>query len=325
MNLTFINESPLLTEIRTRGNFFWAGLPAALRGAIWVLLSTLLFSLMGVLAKQLGSRIDSFQVAFFRALFGFVFIVPVVLRAGWGGLRTTRPMLHLWRGMFGGAAIMCSFYAMIHLPLADATALSFTRALFLVPLAVFFLNEHFDMRRILTILAGLMGVIMMTSPDGEFQFATLVALFSAALVACVVVFVKRLSITDTPATLIFYSSAIAAVMTAIPCFWVWTQPADIEWLLLILMSLLGVLAQSCFIRGYSAGQATALAPLEYTRLLFTAAAGYLIFGDAPGAWTMGGAAIIIGASIYVARTQASSTPRVSVMVKHDLAATVDPL
>jgi len=308
MNLTSIKERPLQAALLARGNILWAGQPAGVRGAIWVLLSTLLFSLMGVIAKLLGSRIDSFQVAFFRALFGFIFILPVVFRVGLHGLQTRQPLLHLWRGMFGAAAIMCSFYAMIHLPLADVTALSFTRALFLVPMAAFFLNETIDMRRIFTILAGLVGVIMMTSPNGDFQFATYVALLSAALVACVVVFVKRLSINDTPATLIFYSSAIAVLMTAVPCFWVWTQPSAIEWLLLIIMSLLGVLAQSCFIRGYAAGQATALAPLEYTRLLFAAVAGYLMFGDVPGGWAMGGAAVIIGASVYVARAETQPAP-----------------
>ncbi len=308
MNLTSINERPLITAIVTRGNFLWAGLPAVARGAAWVLLSTLLFSLMGVLAKLLGNRIDSFQTAFFRALFGFIFILPVVLRAGVRGLQTRQPLLHLWRGMIGAAAIMCGFYAMIHLPLADATALSFTRALFLAPLAVVFLNEKLDMRRILTILAGLGGVIMMTSPEGGFQFATLIALLSAALVACVVIFVKRLSLTDTPATLIFYSSAIAALITAVPAFWVWTQPTAAEWALLIAMALLGVLAQSCFIRGYAAGPAMALAPLEYTRLLFAAIAGYFVFGDAPGGWVIAGAGVIICSSFYIARMETRSAP-----------------
>ena len=291
-----------------RANMFWLGQSAIVRGAVWVLLSTVLFSLMGALAKLLGSRIDSFQVAFFRALFGFIFILPVVFRAGLHGLQTRRPLLHLWRGMFGGAAIMCSFYAMIHLPLADAAALGFTRALFLVPLAAFFLNEKFDKRRIFTILAGLAGVIMMTAPQGGFEFATLVALLSAALVACVVIFVKQLSSTDTPATLIFYSSAIAALMTAVPCMLVWKQPTGVEWLLLIAMSLLGVLAQSCFIRGYAVAEATVLAPLEYTRLLFAAAAGYFMFGDVPGGWAMAGASVIIGASIHVVRTQTKTAP-----------------
>ncbi len=308
MNFAFIKLSVLRSVSPVSRSKFWSGQPAIICGVAWVLLSTLLFSLMGVLAKLLGNRIDSFQVAFFRALFGFIFILPIVYRAGLHGLHTRQPILHLWRGMFGGAAIMCSFYAMIHLPLADATALSFTRALFLVPLAAFFLNEKFDKRRILTILAGMAGVIMMTTPNGEFQFATLVALLSAALVACVVIFVKRLSVEDTPATLIFYSSGIAALMTIIPCVWGWIQPTPMEWLLLILMSLLGVLAQNCFIRGYAAAQATVLAPLEYTRLLFAAFAGYFIFGDLPGVWAMAGAVVIIGAAIYVARTETKITP-----------------
>jgi len=156
----------LQTDFLPRLKLYWSGRTALERSVTWVLLSVLLFSMMGALAKLLGGHLDSFQVAFFRSLFGFIFILPVIFRAGLAGLRTRRPMLHLWRGLVGGAAIMCSFYAIIHLPLADATALSFTRALFLVPLAAFFLNEQFDLRRTLTILAGLAGVVMMTAPEG---------------------------------------------------------------------------------------------------------------------------------------------------------------
>ena len=302
MKTVIAREKRVQPAFSIRIQSFWGNRTMLVRSVIWVLLSALLFSLMGALAKLLGGRIDSMQVAFFRALFGFAFILPVVLRGGFRRLRTRQPLMHLWRGMVGGAAIMCSFYAMIHLPLADATALSFTRAIFLAPLAVFFLNEQFDLRRLLTILGGLAGVILMTAPEGGFQFATLIALLSAALVAGVVIFVKRLSADDGPSTLIFYSSAIAALMTAVPCLWVWIEPTAFEWLLLVIMALLGVLAQSCFIRGYAEGEATLLAPLEYTRLLFAALAGYLLFADVPGIWAIAGAALIIGASVGAART-----------------------
>lgn len=281
----------------------WERLPPSLRGAVWVLSSALLFSLMGAMAKTIGSRLDSFQVAFFRALFGFVFILPFVLHAGLHGLRSEHLTLHLIRGLFGGAAIMCGFYAMIHLPLADATALSFARALFLVPLAALFLGEQIGARRTLAALVGFAGVILMTRPTGEFHFATLIALLSAALVACVVIFVKQLSHADKPATLIFYSSAIAALMTSIPAILVWTQPTPFEWLQLITMSLFGVMAQSCFIRGYALAEAAALAPLEYTRLLFAVAAGFMFFGDVPDSWTLGGATLIICSSVYIAHRE----------------------
>lgn len=303
--MTNLKPAPLPTA------HFRQRLPVSMHSILWVLGSAVLFSVMGVLAKLLGSRLDSFQVAFFRALFGFVFILPIVLRAGLNGLRTTQPLLHLWRGLFGAIAIMCGFYALIHLPLADATALSFTRALFIVPLAAIFLKEPIGLRRTLAALAGFAGVLMMTRPEGALQFATIIALLNAALVACVVIFVKRLSFSDTPATLIFYSSAIAALMTALPAFWFWQNPTALEWLLLVLTGFAGVLAQSCFIRGYAAGQATALAPLEYVRLLFAAIAGYLLFGDIPGEWAIAGAGVIIAASLYIAhseRSQKSSSP-----------------
>ncbi len=275
-----------------------------MRGIIWVLASAMLFSMMGALAKILGNRIDSFQIAFFRAFFGFLLIVPFVIKAGLRGLQTRQPVKHLVRGLIGGTAMMCGFYAVVHLPMADATAISFARALFLVPLAALFLGERFGWRRTLATLAGFAGVIMMTRPEGTLHLATLIALLSAALVAGVVIIVKQLSRADTPATLIFYSSAIAALMTAIPAVMFWVQPTAAEWLLLIAMALCGTMAQSCFIRGYATANATTLAPFEYTRLLFAVAAGFILFSEIPDAWAMGGAALIVGSSVYIAHREA---------------------
>ena len=293
-----------LTAAKQRWLVWWHGLPPNFRGGLWILASALLFSIMTSLAKFLGGRLDAFQVAFFRALFGFMFVIPFAVRGGLQGLATKRPLLHLVRGLLGGSAMMCGFYSMIHLPLADATALSFARALFLVVLAAIFLGEQVGMRRTIATLVGFGGVIIMTRPGGEIEFATFVALGGAVLVAFVVVIVKILSRTDNPTTLIFYSSAIAAMMAAVPALLFWRQPTLTELGLLMAMGLVGVSAQTCFIRGYSTGEATALAPLDYTRLIFAALAGYLFFQDVPDIWTISGAVVIVSSTLYITQREA---------------------
>ena len=160
------------------------------------------------------------------------------------------------------------------------------------------------MRRTTATLVGFGGVIIMTRPGGEIEFATFVALGGAVLVAFVVIIVKILSRTDNPTTLIFYSSAIAAMMAAVPAFLFWQQPTLTELGLLMAMGLVGVSAQTCFIRGYSTGEATALAPLDYTRLIFAALAGYLFFQDVPDIWTISGAVVIVGSTLYITQREA---------------------
>lgn len=116
-------------------------LPPNLRGALWMLGSAFLFTVMATLVKTLGARLDSFEVAFFRSLTGILFILPLILHPGRQGVSTRRPWLHLLRGVLGSCGMMFGFYAFVHLPLATASTISFARTLFLVPLAIVFVGE----------------------------------------------------------------------------------------------------------------------------------------------------------------------------------------
>jgi drug/metabolite transporter (DMT)-like permease len=117
------------------------GLPDNARGALWIILGCILFSGMTAVVKFLGGSFDSFQLAFFRALFGLFAVLPFFFRFGLGLVRTRRLGLHLLCGLCGAFAMLCGFYAITHLPLADAVSISYARALFLIPLAVLFLGE----------------------------------------------------------------------------------------------------------------------------------------------------------------------------------------
>lgn len=282
----------------------WASLPGNVRGGLWILASAVLFTVMSTLAKFLGGRLDPFQVAFFRAFVGLCVVLPFLIRQGARGYKTERPFLHLARGVVGSSAMMCGFYALAHLPLADATALSFARALFLVVLAVFVLREVVGIRRTTATIVGFIGVVIMLRPTGAIEPASFVALGGAFLVAFAVVFVKILSRTDGAVTLLFYSGVISTLATAIPAGLFWTEPTTTDLALLIAMGVFGVGAQSCFIRGYSVGDATALAPLDYTRLLFAAVAGFIFFSDIPDEWTAVGALIIVASTLYITYREA---------------------
>jgi drug/metabolite transporter (DMT)-like permease len=279
-------------------------LPPNLRGALWILGGVVFFSVMAAFIKYLGPALGSPTIAFYRALFGFLVILPFALRTGIVSVGTARPVLHLVRGVLGTSAMFCGIYAVTHLALADAIALSFTRPLFLIVLAVLFLGEVVRVRRWAATFVGFIGVLIMMRPVGGIDFATWIALLGALLVAMTFVTVKKLSVTERPSLMLFYFGVISICMTFIPALLDWHEP-DLEQLLMLAgAGIFGVTGQACVVRGLRVGEATAVAPFDYARIIFAAAIGYYLFGEVPDFWTGVGAAVIICASLYIARREA---------------------
>ncbi|MEG9861541.1 MAG: DMT family transporter [Parvularculales bacterium] len=285
-------------------------LPGNVRGAIWLLMSAVLFTVMTILVKHIGGRLGVFQVAFFRALFSLLVILPFLIRVGFadGGIRTHYPVLQIVRGIVGSVGMICGFYAVIHLPLADAQAFSFARALFVVPLAWLILREVAGLPRIAATLVGFAGVLIMLRPGTETitDPAAPVAVGGAALVALAVILVKIVSHRDQPVTLMFYTGVVGSLVTIGPALWAWVAPTIWELVLLLAMGTVAAGAHNCFIRAYRAGEPTAIAPFDYTRLLFAAIAGYFFFSTFPDFWIVSGACLIVGSTFYIVRHEAQT-------------------
>lgn len=298
----------------------WRDFTPTTRGSIWVLASAVFFTAMATLAKLLGQRLEALEVAFFRTLIGLIVILPFLLRSGAQSFRSRRPLTQLWRGIVGNLGMMCGFYALVHLPLADANAISFARSLFLIPLAMLVLGETVGVRRLTATALGFVGVLIMLRPGGSIEPAALIAVLGAFFVADAIIAVKILTRYDSTVTLLFYSSVIGTIFLALLLLggsvaaqvWgieiralMWTPPTLGEYGLLIAMGVVGVIAHNCFIRGYAIADATVLNPIDYSRLVFSAIAGFFVFGDVPDGWTIVGAALIVATTLYIARREAA--------------------
>ncbi|MBT3701200.1 MAG: DMT family transporter [Alphaproteobacteria bacterium] len=281
-------------------------LPPNLQGALWILSGAILFSVMAVFIKYLGPSLGTPTIAFYRAIFSFLTILPFALSAGLAGLRTNRPVLHLFRGMLGTSAMFCGIFAVTNLALADAVALSFTRPLFLIVLAVLFLGEVVRVRRWAATAVGFAGVMIMVRPDGSnIDAGTMAALLGTMLVAATFVTVKKLSVTERPSLMLFYFGIISIAMTSVPALLDWREPTFDQFLMLVGAGVFGVAGQACVVRGLKIGEATAVMPFDYARIIIAAAIGYWLFGEVPDIWTGVGAAVIIGASLYIAHREAT--------------------
>ena len=280
-------------------------LPPNVQGALWVLLAAMIFTAMGSLVKYLGGFFDSFQIAFFRALFGLLALLPFIARTGFGEVRTSRLPLHLLRGLLGTSGMFCGFYALTHLSYADAVSFSYARSLFLIPLAVLFLGEVVRRRRWTATVIGFLGVLVMLRPGGEFDLAMLVAIAGALLVALVTILIKKLSETENPQVILFYFGIVSTPIALIPALYVWRIPSLVELLLLMAVGAIAASAQYCMIRAYRVGEATAVTPFDYSRLLFATLIGVFVFGEALELTTIIGALIIVGATLYIALREAN--------------------
>jgi drug/metabolite transporter (DMT)-like permease len=288
----------------------WLQLSGNSRGALWMIASGLGFSVMAVGIKLLGHRLDNFQIAFFRVVIGFLAILPFVASVPLAQLKTRHLHVHAIRGVFGLAAMYCSYYAIARIPLADYTALSFTKPLFATVLAVLILGEIVRWRRWSATALGFVGVLIIVRPGADaFQPAALAALADAFSIAFLVTLVKRLPAQETPLGMLFYFGVFATALSIGPAIYCWQWPTLYEWTLLIGVGVLGALSQSFWIRSFRAGEASVVAPFDYLRLPIAATIGFIGFAELPTLWTFVGAGVIVGSTLYIAHRDAQLRKR----------------
>lgn len=280
-----------------------AGLSPNLQGALWMLASALTFTAMTTLIKYLGADYPAALQTFYRQAAGLVVLLPVIVKHRSAAFATTRPGIIIFRSAAGTVGMILSFYAFQKMPLADANALSFTRTLWLVPLAIFVIRERVGPLRIAAALVGFAGVLLMIRPGvgGHFSVGVpaMAMLASSFLFAFTVTGMKVLTRDHSPMVLLVWSAVLGLVLAIPGALFVWRWPAPRDFALLCLMGVIATANQATYIKGMQLGDAAAMAPIDYTRLVFTAAAGFFLFNEAPSPWTMGGAGIVVVSTLVI--------------------------
>jgi drug/metabolite transporter (DMT)-like permease len=281
--------------------------PGNLRGALWMAFAAFVFAGMNALIKSVGHDLHGFEIAFFRSLFGFVALVPMIAASGgWAIFRTRNLKMHGLRALFGGITMLCFFYAMTRLPLANATALSFSQPLFMLALAPVLLQERVGWHRALAAAVGFCGVAIAAGPGtAGFTVASFAAVAGAVSMAFAMVCVKKLSVTDRPLAILAYFSASTVFTTLPPTLTVWKTPDTTQLLWLALIGGLGSLGQYLYVRAYRVGEASVVAPFNFLQLPFAATWGFAAFAEAPGVATLAGGGLIVASVVYIMRREAT--------------------
>lgn len=286
-----------MVDLRTS----YAGLSGNVRGALWMLASAVTFTLMTSLVKFLGENYSAAVQTFYRNAAGLIVLLPLILRDPKGALTTTRPGIVLYRSLAGTLGMILAFWAYQQMPLAEANALSFTRTLWIVPLAIFVLHENIGVWRMGATIVGFIGVLVMLQPSivNAVGWPAAAALASAALFATTVTGVKVLTRDHSVTVLMVWAAILGFILSAPMALMEWRWPEPLDLLLLGAMGVLGVITQACYIKGMALGDAAAMAPIDYTRLVFAILFGLILFQEVPNLITMAGAVIVIASTLVI--------------------------
>ena len=289
-------------------------IPAPVRGAVWMVLAAALFASLTALVRHVSARVPPVEIVFFRSVFGLLFMLPWALGAGAGvaNLRTRRLGMHGLRALSALGSFICWYLAFAVMPIAEATALSFTAPLFATVGAVLFLGEVVGVRRASAVVVGFIGAMVILRPGIEaITLPALLVLAGSAFNAVSVLTIKSLSRTESAGTIVVYLGLLMTPMSILPALFYWTMPSleTLAWLAGI--GLVATLSQLTLSRALRVADATAVLPFDYSKLIFAAILGYAAFGEQPDLWTWAGATIIFAATLYTARREALGATRQS--------------
>jgi drug/metabolite transporter (DMT)-like permease len=281
-----------------------AGMSASLRGALWMGAATTAFALMITLVRQLTDDLHPLQVVFFRTAFGLLAMLPWLLRQGLGVLRTKHLRRHLLRALIAIVAMAGWFTTVSLMPLAEATALSFTAPVFTSVLAVLVLGEVMRLRRWIAVGFGFLGTLIIVRPGfAAIQPAALLAIGTAAIWAFSTILIKTMARTESAGAITTYMALLTTPLTLIAALFVWRNPSleQLGWA--ALLGATGSAGHICMSRALATADASLVAPLDYLRLPIVALIAFIAFGEIPGLWVWLGGGVIAASSIYIAQRE----------------------
>jgi drug/metabolite transporter (DMT)-like permease len=284
-------------------------LPDNSRGALWLLVSAACFTAMTLLIKFLHGYPPPVQ-ALYSQMAGLLMMMPLVARSRGKVLVLNGVWMQIGRSLSAALGITLSYYAVQTLPLAEANAISFTRGLWIGPLAALVLRDRIAPTTWVALVVGFAGVLLIARPSTAttIGWAHLAAIASAFLLALSVTGIKLLTRTNSVTTIMVWSS-ILGVLLLLPVAagdWIW--PSATDFALLALLGAVSVVTTASYIHGMAMGDAAKLASVDYIRLPFAIGAGFVAFGEVPELWTVIGAAVIVATALWAAVSEHRAAP-----------------
>jgi drug/metabolite transporter (DMT)-like permease len=296
-------------------------LSPSVSGILCVLAAGSAFSTSDMLIKTLSGGYPLHQIVFIRAVIALVIVLGLFmpLEGGYHNLRTTRWKLHVFRGLCVVVANMSFFVGIAVLPLAEATAIFFVAPLFITALSVPFLGEKVGVRRWLSVMVGLIGVVIVIRPGSEvFQYAALAPVLAAFAYAFMQITARKMGGTERASTMAFYVQITFVLVCAASGLAVgdgrfadaadsptllflmraWTIPTLFDGTVMLAVGVLSAFGSYLISQGYRLAEATTAAPFEYIVLPMAIMWGVIVFDDWPDVIALLGILLIISSGLY---------------------------
>ena len=296
-------------------------LDPTVQGLLWTSAAGLIFVALNSIQRAMTLQIDPFQALFLRYVFGFLVMLPLVLRAGVAAYKTQRIGGQFVRGAVHTAGLLVWYVALPHIPLADMTAIGFTGPIFIMIGAYLFFKEPMHWDRWLAAFIGFAGVMIVVAPklSGAGGYYNLMMLASAPIFAGSFLLTKGLTRSDSAHAIVLWQ-AITVSLFGLPLALLhWQTPTAFQWAAFLLCGVLGSAAHYCLTRSFSIADISSTQSIRFLDLVWSALFGWLLFSDVPTQTTLIGGVVICAATVWIARREAGRRAQIV-----DLTARIPP-
>jgi drug/metabolite transporter (DMT)-like permease len=248
-----------------------------------------------VAGREATRELNVFQIIEMRSALGFLMLYPMVrINGGFAAMTTARPLQHIARNLFQYAAQLGWFFALTLIPLGQVVSIEFTMPIWTAILAATFLGEHMTRWKVLAIVLGVLGVIIIVRPaTGDVNPGQLIALAAALGFGISVAMMKSLTRTEKTISIIFWMLVIQSAAGFFPALYVWQWPSAYAFGCIVVIAFCGTFSHYCMARAMLHADATIVLPMDFLRVPLTAIAGWLIYSERLDMFTLLGAALIL--------------------------------
>ena len=282
---------------------FFINMPGRSLSVLLMILSGVCFVAMHSAAKYLADEVHIFEIVFLRCALVVVILSPFLFKEGKKSLFTKQPKNQIYRIVTNSIAILLFFYGLSISPLSLATVLNFTAPIFTVIFAVIFLKEKLTTHRLISLLLGFIGVMCVLRPDLSLNLGGLLVLLSSLVWASSLIFIKKLTKTDSAVTISLYAGVGMMPATFAAAYPYLEGINFVQFLFILFIAVSGTTAQTLLNSALKRGDLSFLLPLDFLRLIWSVLLGIALFGESTSVFLWLGGLFILGASTLIVTSE----------------------
>ena len=282
---------------------FFISMPGRSLSVLLMILSGVCFVAMHGAAKYLADEVHIFEIVFLRCALVVVILSPFLFKEGKKSLFTKQPKNQIYRIVTNSIAILLFFYGLSISPLSLATVLNFTAPIFTVIFAVIFLKEKLTTHRLISLLLGFIGVMCVLRPDLSLNLGGLLVLLSSLVWASSLIFIKKLTKTDSAVTISLYAGVGMMPATFAAAYPYLEKINFVQFLFILFIAVSGTTVQTLLNSALKRGDLSFLLPLDFLRLIWSVLLGIALFGESTSVFLWLGGLFILGATTLIVTSE----------------------